>query len=307
MAIVKSYSFTKGDIRGDMFYICHGADCFTIIDCNFAEDRGKEIISEIKDKSKDKSILRFISTHPDNDHILGIEELFSQVGIPVDNFYAVKNDINEEESNTSLGKYIELKDSPDSWPIYKGVKRNYLNKDETNNNIGGCGLHFYWPDTSNEVFKKVLNSINDGGLVNNICPIFSYSIKNNATFLWMGDLQTSMQKEFYKNYKGEIGKVNVLFAPHHGRESGQVPEDFLKEINPDIVVLGNAPTENLKSSYNYYNKDRTITQNSAGDIWFECYNRRVDVYTNNECGNMPKILKIDETKKDVYYRGTLYL
>lgn len=33
MSIVKSYSFPKGEIRGDMFFIKHDTNNFTVIDC----------------------------------------------------------------------------------------------------------------------------------------------------------------------------------------------------------------------------------------------------------------------------------
>jgi len=71
-------------------------------------------------------------------------------------------------------------------------------------------------------------------------------------FLWMGDLDT----EFMENIKDEIDlpKVNVLFAPHHGRESGRIPREWLEQMNPDIVVIGEAPSKNL----HYYGDYKTF-------------------------------------------------
>lgn len=53
MSIVKSYSFPEGDIRGDMFYIKHDSQNFTVIDCYLKDGDGNnarkdEIIQEIK-------------------------------------------------------------------------------------------------------------------------------------------------------------------------------------------------------------------------------------------------------------------
>ena len=117
--------------------------------------------------------------------------------------------------------------------------------------------------------------------------------------------QEEMQNEFFRLHKGEIGKVNILFAPHHGRESGQVPADFLAELNPDIVVVGNAPAENLESSYKYYGNERTITQNSARDILFDCHDNQIDVYTSRDCDNLPKALKKFPNITCMYYRGSI--
>ena len=43
MPIVKTFSV--GD--GDTFYIQHGSDNFSVIDCNLEEDRREEIVDEI--------------------------------------------------------------------------------------------------------------------------------------------------------------------------------------------------------------------------------------------------------------------
>lgn len=111
MSIVKSFSFPSGETRGDTFYIQHGSNCFTVIDCYLKEGedescRKDEIINEIVNMSEGR-ICRFISTHPDDDHIRGIESLDDTWEIV--NFYAVDNNIPKDDSNASLTKYIELK------------------------------------------------------------------------------------------------------------------------------------------------------------------------------------------------------
>ena len=79
MSIVKSFSV--GD--GDMFYIKHGSDSFTMIDCCLSEDDKDKIIGEIKSQASGKGIVRFISTHPDDDHIRGIVDLDDAMKIQV--------------------------------------------------------------------------------------------------------------------------------------------------------------------------------------------------------------------------------
>ena len=86
MSIVKSFSVGNGD----MFYIYHNSNNFTVIDCCLNDDdRRDKIIEEIKQKSQDKIIHRFISTHPDEDHIRGLEKLDEEWKIR--NFYCVDN------------------------------------------------------------------------------------------------------------------------------------------------------------------------------------------------------------------------
>lgn len=311
MSIIKSFSFPEGDIRGDMFYIKHGSDNFTVIDCflNNLDDRDSSIINEICDESKGKSIHRFISTHPDADHYKGIEQLWEYWSTT--NFYAVKNELPIDKSDPSLKKYGELRDSASF--IYKGLNRAFLNKDGVSENgyhIGCSGIQFLWPDTANSKFKEALEKVKKGESPNNISPAISYSIKDSASFLWMGDMETEMQAEFYKNSKGSIGHKDIVFAPHHGRESGSIPNELLVELSPKIIVVGNAPSENL----NYYDSSKTITQNSSGDIVFSTEGNMVHVFCENKIDNAPKNLKRQSLKPDkptaasgMFYVGTLTL
>ena len=85
MSEVKSFAVGNGD----MFYIKHGTKNFTIIDCNLIEETKEKAIKEIIDAKKGKEIIRFISTHPDKDHLLGLTELDKELQIR--NFYCVEN------------------------------------------------------------------------------------------------------------------------------------------------------------------------------------------------------------------------
>ena len=85
MSLIKSISVGNGD----MFYIKHNSDNFTIIDCNMDDTNKESIVSEIQEVKKDKGMRRFISTHPDEDHILGLKSFREKLGIS--NFYCVDN------------------------------------------------------------------------------------------------------------------------------------------------------------------------------------------------------------------------
>lgn len=87
MSIIKSFSVKNGD----MFYIKHCSDNFSIIDCNLVEERKEDIMDEIINVWNEKYVTRFISTHPDKDHVLGLSELDNKINIR--NFYCVKNKI----------------------------------------------------------------------------------------------------------------------------------------------------------------------------------------------------------------------
>lgn len=267
MSIIKSFSVGNGDT----FYIKHGSDNFTIIDCNFDDENKESITTEIINESKDKGIRRFISTHPDEDHIKGIEYLDKKINI--NNFYCVKNDATKEDESSSFKKYKELRDSEYAFYIKKNCTRKWMNVGDEER---GCsGINILWPDENNQSFKKALKEANEGKSPNNISPIIEYSLKDGVKALWMGDLET----DFMEEIKDEVNfsKVNILFAPHHGRKSGKVPEEILKKLNPDVVIIGEAKSKDL----NYYSNYNTITQNSAGDIIFECLTKEINIYVSN--------------------------
>jgi glyoxylase-like metal-dependent hydrolase (beta-lactamase superfamily II) len=134
MPIVKSLSVGVGD----MFYIKHGSDSFTIIDCNISDENAESIIDELKTESSGKSITRFICTHPDGDHFGGIELLDDQM--PIMNFYVVRNQAVKDAETSSFKRYRELRDGEHAYYIYKGCTRKWLNIDDSERGSAGINI-----------------------------------------------------------------------------------------------------------------------------------------------------------------------
>lgn len=268
MSEVKSFAVGNGD----MFYILHNSDNFSIIDCCYEDEKQQSLILDIiKTHVDKKGITRFISTHPDEDHIKGLVELDDKIHIL--NFYVVENLATKEDQTDNFKRYCELRDGDHHYYVYKGCKRKWMNKSDEER---GCsGINFLWPDLGNKDFKNVLESVKEGNSPNNLSPIFTYSVENGVVMMWMGDMET----EFLDKIKDEIDwpKVDVLFAPHHGRKSGHVSSDVLKKLSPKVIVIGEAPSEDL----NYYSNYNTIKQNSSGDITFICKGEAVRIYVEN--------------------------
>lgn len=294
MSIIKSFSV--GD--GDSFYIKHGSDNFTIIDCNYDDNNKVTIVDELISESSGKGIKRFISTHPDDDHIRGLDYLDSRM--PILNFYCVKNEATKTEDTVDFTKYCELRDSSKkAFYIYKGCKRKWMNLSD--NERGSSGINILWPDTDNEEFKDALQQAKDGGSPNNISPIIKYSLSEGATVVWMGDLMN----EFLNKIKDdlELPKANIVFAPHHGRKSGRIPAEILDLLDPDIIIIGEAPSEDL----DYYKGYNTITQNSAGTIILDCDTaNKVHIYVSNKNYSVD-FLDNEKMSRFNYYLGTLNL
>ena len=119
MSIVKSLSVGNGD----MFYIKHNTDNFSIIDCCMNEDSKRNIIEELKKQADGKNIIRFISTHPDDDHIRGLRYLNQEMEIL--NFYTVENQAKKEDQTDDFKEYCNLRDSDKSFFLEKDCERRW--------------------------------------------------------------------------------------------------------------------------------------------------------------------------------------
>jgi beta-lactamase superfamily II metal-dependent hydrolase len=293
MSTVKSFAIGNGD----MYYIRHGSDNFTIIDCNLPDDRRGSILAELATQSRDKQITRFISTHPDQDHISGLVELDDELGIL--NFYCVKNQATKKTPTSDFERYCQLRDEPKrAFYLYRGCSRRWMN--ESSDERGSAGLSVLWPRVDDADYQSALNDATQGLTPNNISCIVKYALNDGATMLWMGDLETDFMEKIEK--KVDIPKVDILFAPHHGRDSGKVPHAWLQAMNPGLIVIGEAPSEYL----NYYQGYDTITQNSTGDMLFDCVTNKVHIYVADHNYVAPCL---DDEGKDhkngLYYIGTL--
>lgn len=294
MSIVKSISVG----HGDMFYIKHGSDNFTIIDCNLRADDKIVIINELIKEATGKGIKRFISTSPDYDHIRGLKELDEKMGI--ENFYVVKNNALKNDNNEDFQKYCELRDSSKAFYISKGVTRRWMNEGDSDR--GSSGINILWPITNNKHFLDAVKSAENGTSPNNISPIIRYALNDGASVIWMGDLETPFMELIIDDII--LPATDILIAPHHGRDSGRVPKKFLEQIKPKIIIIGEASSDDL----NYYKGYNTITQNSASDITMELVDGKVHFFVSSTSYTVP-FLKNENIKNDALgtYLGTLYI
>lgn len=286
MPVVKSFAVGNGD----MFYIKHGSDNFTIIDCDLSEENANSIINELKKESNDKGVVRFICTHPDEDHFGGIERLDD--GMPISNFYVVKNQAVKDENTVSFLRYCKLRDGDKAFYIYKGCSRKWMNRhDEVR---GSSGIEILWPDISNEYFKEALAECDAGDGYNNTSAVIRYSVEGGASFMWLGDLESKFMESIANDI--QLRKTTVVFAAHHGRESGKIPGSWMEKLDPQFVVIGEAPSRHL-TYYTGYNK---ITQNRAGDITFDLNDDKVHVYSSNPNYSHPKLVDEGQSKYGGY-------
>ncbi|WP_323671829.1 MBL fold metallo-hydrolase [Candidatus Poriferisodalis multihospitum] len=267
MSIIKSFAVGEGDCC----YIKHDSDNFTIIDASLPDSRRQEILKEIKNERQSKQIVRVIATHPEADHVGGLHHLDDAIGIV--NFYCVKNQARTDSNHPGVQRYRKLHNSKKAFYIRKGCGRRWMNKNSEER--GSAGINILWPDRAHDSFKTALEEAENGGSANNICPIIRYKLTGGASAFWAGDLETNYLKGIQNAVS--LPKTTLVFAPHHGRSSGRLPASWLQDLDPKIVVIGEAQSQHL----DYYANYNTITQNSAGDIAFECTGSDVHVHVTS--------------------------
>ena len=217
------------------------------------------------------------------------------------NFYVVENNATKDRETEDFKRYKRLRDdATKAFHMKRGCARKWLNKADDMRDSAGITIR--WPIPTNEHFRDALKQAEGGGSPNNISPIIRYSLMDGASVMWMGDLET----DFMEKIKGDITPEasHVLFAPHHGRKSGRVPEDWLKKINPTIIVVGEAPSSDLT----YYDGWATITQNSAGDIVLECLSGKTHVFVSKSTYSVDFLQKDQSigNRHGCHYIGTFY-
>ncbi|MFD1985415.1 MBL fold metallo-hydrolase [Mesorhizobium newzealandense] len=291
MSLVKSLSVGNGD----MFYILHNSDNFTIIDCCMSEEQKEEIIDEIKAISAGKSITRFISTHPDEDHIMGLAYLDEQISIV--NFYCVANQATKDSPSESFEHYCQLRDSQAVYNVFKGCSRKWMNLSDEER--GSSGISILWPEVAHASFQAALADAADGLAFNNMSLVARYQLEGGASVMWIGDLHTEFMEEIFDSV--DLPKTTVVFAPHHGRQSGKIPNSWLEKLDPQVIVIGEAPSRHL----NYYTGYKIVTQNEAGNITMDCVGNKVHFYVSNENYTREDVLDDEGMSEYSNYVGSI--
>jgi hypothetical protein len=210
----------------------------------------------------------------------------------------VKNAATNLSRSADFDRYCELRDSDKAFYLHRGCSRRWMNV--ANDERGSSGLSILWPIEGNEHHEGALVDAAAGMPPNNISCVMKYSLEYGVTMMWMGDLETDYMEKVEDLV--EMPAVDVLFAPHHGRASGKVPKKWLSEMDPGLIVIGEAPSEYL----DYYSGYDIITQNSTGDLLFDCQTDKVHIYAED---HMYIAQWLDDEGLDhshgLYYTGTL--
>ena len=204
-------------------------------------------ISYMRDRSL-SSIFRYVQTHPDMDHLDGIEALFREFS-PT-NFWDTDN-IKEMPASSWQGSSYRESDwkfyknlrgtDPDTDPrrltLYSGARGQYYNQG-SDGTSGGDGLHVLAPT------KELVGAANEADEDYNRCSyVILYKTGNNR-IVFGGDSHDETWDHILEHHKDDVTNIDLLIAPHHGRKSGRSYK-FLDTLTPTLTFFGNARSEHL--------------------------------------------------------------
>ncbi len=200
-------------------------------------------VEYLKDFGVD-TIFRFILTHPDMDHMDGISSLFDNFSVL--NFWDTPNN-KVMDSDSDFGKYDKKdwefyqkirksKTSPKVLNLLAGSKGAYYNETE-NGESGADGLYILAPT------QELIDDANETKEYNDCSYVILYKV-NDKKIIFSGDSAEKTWDYILENHKADVTDVDVLIAPHHGRETGG-NSDYLDVLNPKLTLFGNAESQYL--------------------------------------------------------------
>lgn len=232
-------------------------------------------IAYLKENIGTESIFRFIISHPDMDHMDGIKDLYAEFDI-------INTWDTDNNKSINLNGYFAGYNKED-WQFYTRLRAGKLTTTkrltyyDTDSNS-------YWREDGIQVLcpsKELVRRANESGDYNDASYVLLYKVKRAGGKVWKiifaGDSDDHSWGHILKNHKDDVSNVDVLLAPHHGRDSNRSYE-FLETLKPRVTLLGNASSRHL--AYGCYPPIR-ITNNQAGYVVIDVSEGAMTFYVKN--------------------------
>lgn len=214
--------------QGDSIYIKYPNGDDILVDGN-----GGEVVEYLKQVMDDDTLEIVVATHPDSDHISGLDEVFKE--FKVKNYVDNGNSTKETQAYSNLEEAVEKED---------GCQRT----------TGADGMVL---DIGPNYIKTSIISPS---------PSFSSSDEENYSLvilieyddfelLLTGDIYAPAEEYLTENYKQDI---DVLKVAHHGSEFS-TSLDFLGAFSPEVAVI--SAGENEKKHPSKYALERLVNEN----------------------------------------------
>ncbi len=237
-------------------------------------------IKYLKDKNIN-SIFRFILTHPDMDHMDGLNKLFAEFSIS--NFWdsGVRRDKPDFEKNNKF--------SEEDWAKYESIISGCENDLTVISPLAG-NCNKYWCKDDNgkggdylSIVAPNYNLVQEAIKSDNINDASYVIVYRSAggKIIFPGDSHNDSWDFIIENYKSEVEDTAVLFAPHHGRKSDR-NHDFLRVVDPKVTFFGCASSDHLDYSAWHNRNLLFFTNNQCGNIVLEPLKDGIEIYIENK-------------------------
>jgi beta-lactamase superfamily II metal-dependent hydrolase len=209
------------------------------------------------------------------DHLDGIRDLYEEFSIA--NTWDTNNKKELDLDNFGGGYNKE------DWTFYKNLRDGKFKdtKRLTYYHDNDC---LYWNKDNIKILtpsKKLLDSAIESGDYNDASYAFLYTPPKAGGGRWKilfsGDTHDKSWEHIIDKYEDDVSNIDVLFAPHHGRDSKR-DYSFLDTVKPRVTLFGNASSKHL--AYDKYPKPK-ITNNQAGYVVMDIELSKITFYVKN--------------------------
>ena len=223
------------------------AERIMMIDIHHHDDHAyyENIINYFKENFRNvygvRSIFRYVMSHPHMDHMKGLDKLLDEIDVV--NFWDVEHEFQpiKEGDRWELYKY--------DWQRYEQVRESESDPKVLRYTDDSSPVQ-YWDEDRIEILspsKELFDYVHKtddgtkrtkeeiGALLNNLSYVLLLYV-NDLKVLLPGDAEPRCWDYIIENHKEKIRDIDILKAPHHGRESA-FHEEAVKLMNPKHIIF----------------------------------------------------------------------
>lgn len=205
-----------------------------------------------------KEIFRFILTHPDMDHLDGLNELANKFMIL--NFWDTDNDKTMDKDSFGSQYYY------DDWSTYQRLRKGECNSKVLQLYSGVEGREY--TNDGLDILSPTPELIKDAkehNDYNTSSYVILYTTTKGRKVLFCGDSDPKAWECIMELHSDKLANIDVLIASHHGRKSGGCSK-YLDILNPKLTLFGYAKSEYL--DYSSWSKRKSVhfTNNQVGNV-----------------------------------------